>query len=172
VIRVNIQPSTQAFCCATTFVRTSVNRHLKPPSPPPHAKTRKSIHAQQGDSLLTRPAIQLCHPDMTLWLEGGGCLLKRISRGGHPPNRGPGKRAGQGIDRATVSEKAISEKEPTVIPAPEWLVERMEQLRKLPPPTLEEVKTQLEASARFRARANVTAPGSECNFARRAGPAS
>jgi hypothetical protein len=34
-----------------------------------------------------------------------------------------------------------------VIAAPDWLKERMENLKKLPPPTLEEVKTQMSASA-------------------------
>ncbi len=37
-----------------------------------------------------------------------------------------------------------------VIPAPQWLIDRMEKLRKLPPPTLEEVRTQFSASAAFR----------------------
>ena len=32
---------------------------------------------------------------------------------------------------------------------PLWLKERMERLKNLPAPTLEEVKTQLEASARY-----------------------
>ena len=32
--------------------------------------------------------------------------------------------------------------------APQWLKERMERLKNLPAPTLEEVKTQLEASAK------------------------
>lgn len=35
--------------------------------------------------------------------------------------------------------------------APQWLIDRMDKLKKLPPPTLEEVKIQLEASERFRA---------------------
>lgn len=36
-------------------------------------------------------------------------------------------------------------------PAPDWLTERMEKVSKMPPPTLEEVKQQFEASARQRA---------------------
>lgn len=39
---------------------------------------------------------------------------------------------------------------PKVIGAPEWLKERMRKLRSLPPPTLEEVKTAWEASAKWR----------------------
>lgn len=35
---------------------------------------------------------------------------------------------------------------------PQWLVDRMEALKKLPPPTLEEVETQFRASAKFRER--------------------
>jgi hypothetical protein len=34
--------------------------------------------------------------------------------------------------------------------APQWLIDRMEALKKLPPPTLEEVRAQFEASAKFR----------------------
>ena len=34
--------------------------------------------------------------------------------------------------------------------APQWLVDRMEALKKLPPPTLEEVRIQFEASANYR----------------------
>ncbi len=34
-----------------------------------------------------------------------------------------------------------------VTPAPDWLVERMDKLSKMPPPTLEEVETQFSASA-------------------------
>jgi hypothetical protein len=37
-----------------------------------------------------------------------------------------------------------------VIEAPQWLRDRMEVLRKLPPPTLEQVRTQFRASARCR----------------------
>lgn len=37
-----------------------------------------------------------------------------------------------------------------VLPAPQWLVDRMEAIRKLPPPTIEEVRTQFRASYRFR----------------------
>jgi len=35
--------------------------------------------------------------------------------------------------------------------APKWLVERMEKLKKLPPPTLEEVETSFRAGERARA---------------------
>jgi hypothetical protein len=37
-----------------------------------------------------------------------------------------------------------------VIKAPPWLVERMEAIRKLPPPTEEEVRVQMESSAKLR----------------------
>jgi len=37
-----------------------------------------------------------------------------------------------------------------VRPAPDWLVKRMEALRKLPPPTLEQVETSFRASERMR----------------------
>lgn len=37
-----------------------------------------------------------------------------------------------------------------VITAPDWLVERMDKLSKMTPPTLEEVQQQFEASARQR----------------------
>ena len=36
-----------------------------------------------------------------------------------------------------------------VTPAPRWMVERMEKLRKMPPPSLEEVRKQLKASAEY-----------------------
>lgn len=39
----------------------------------------------------------------------------------------------------------------SICKAPQWLVDRMEALKKLPPPTLEEVETQFRASADFRA---------------------
>jgi len=38
------------------------------------------------------------------------------------------------------------------IKAPLWLLKRMEALRQMPPPTLEEVDTQLKASAEIRMR--------------------
>jgi hypothetical protein len=38
------------------------------------------------------------------------------------------------------------------ITAPLWLIQRMETLRQMPPPTLEEVDTQLKASAEIRMR--------------------
>jgi len=38
---------------------------------------------------------------------------------------------------------------PEVIPAPEWLKERMRKIKALPPPTLEEVRQQFEASANW-----------------------
>lgn len=34
-----------------------------------------------------------------------------------------------------------------VLPAPQWLVDRMEALRKLPPPTIEQVRTQFARCA-------------------------
>ena len=37
-----------------------------------------------------------------------------------------------------------------VIPAPQWLIDRMEALKKLPPPTLDDVRTQFSASAELR----------------------
>lgn len=37
----------------------------------------------------------------------------------------------------------------SILPAPQWLVDRMEALKKLPPPTLEEVRIQFAASARY-----------------------
>jgi len=37
-----------------------------------------------------------------------------------------------------------------VIPAPDWLIERMRRLRELPSPTLEEVEIQFRASERAR----------------------
>lgn len=37
-----------------------------------------------------------------------------------------------------------------VIKAPQWLTDRMEALKKLPPPTLEEVRETWAASAEFR----------------------
>jgi hypothetical protein len=37
-----------------------------------------------------------------------------------------------------------------VTPAPDWLIERMEKLKKLPPPTLEEVEMQFRAVERMR----------------------
>ena len=40
--------------------------------------------------------------------------------------------------------------ENTVIEAPKWLKDRMESLKKMPPPSLEEVKIQMEASKKFR----------------------
>ncbi len=39
-----------------------------------------------------------------------------------------------------------------LIPAPEWLKQRMEAVRKAPPPTLEMVRAQMRASAAFRAK--------------------
>ena len=36
-----------------------------------------------------------------------------------------------------------------VIKAPQWLIDRMEALKKLPPPTLEKVREQWKASAEF-----------------------
>ena len=39
-----------------------------------------------------------------------------------------------------------------LIPAPEWLQQRMESVRKAPPPTLERVERQARASAAFRAK--------------------
>jgi hypothetical protein len=36
--------------------------------------------------------------------------------------------------------------------APQWLIDRMEALKKLPPPTIEEAVAQWEASARWQAR--------------------
>lgn len=41
-----------------------------------------------------------------------------------------------------------------VIPAPEWLVRRMETLRRLPPPSLNEVAVHLKASAESRKKLN------------------
>ena len=41
---------------------------------------------------------------------------------------------------------------PIAIPAPEWLVRRMETLRRMPPPTSAEVKRQMQASAEARKR--------------------
>ncbi len=41
---------------------------------------------------------------------------------------------------------------PPLIPAPDWLVRRMLAVRKLPPPTSEEVKRQMQASAEIRRR--------------------
>jgi hypothetical protein len=38
-----------------------------------------------------------------------------------------------------------------VIQTPDWLVERMDKISKMPPPTLDEVKAQLEASEQQRA---------------------
>jgi len=40
-----------------------------------------------------------------------------------------------------------------VIKAPEWLKLKMEKLKKLPKPTLEQVRAQWEASARIRKNA-------------------
>jgi hypothetical protein len=40
--------------------------------------------------------------------------------------------------------------QPRVVEAPAWLVRRMETLRQMPPPTLQEVDTQLKASAEAR----------------------
>lgn len=37
----------------------------------------------------------------------------------------------------------------SVIPAPEWLKERMRKLKQRPPPKIEDVILQWEASARF-----------------------
>ena len=39
-----------------------------------------------------------------------------------------------------------------VIPAPDWLVRRMENMRRMPPPTLKEVAAHLKASAEIRKR--------------------
>lgn len=39
--------------------------------------------------------------------------------------------------------------EKKVVGAPQWLIDRMETLRKLPPPTLEKVKTQFDASKKW-----------------------
>ena len=36
-----------------------------------------------------------------------------------------------------------------VVDAPQWLVDQMEEVKKLPPPTLEEVEVQLKAAAEF-----------------------
>ena len=58
-----------------------------------------------------------------------------------------------GIRRVTASERLAKlgiTVGGQVIPAPDWLVKRMESLRHMPPPTLDEVKTQLEASAKSR----------------------
>lgn len=41
-------------------------------------------------------------------------------------------------------------KEKRVQSAPKWLGDQMEALKKMPPPTIEEVKIQLKASAEFR----------------------
>jgi hypothetical protein len=38
---------------------------------------------------------------------------------------------------------------PEVTRAPQWLVDRMEALKKLPPPTLEEVEAQFAACAKW-----------------------
>ena len=38
----------------------------------------------------------------------------------------------------------------SIRPAPDWLVERMDKVSKMPPPTLDEVKTQMSASAAHR----------------------
>lgn len=48
-------------------------------------------------------------------------------------------------DAARVVADSLLERS-QVIPAPAWLVERMERLKKLPRPTLEQVKRQMEAS--------------------------
>jgi len=37
-----------------------------------------------------------------------------------------------------------------VIKAPQWFVDRMEALKKLPPPTIEEVQAQFDTCARLR----------------------
>ncbi len=41
-----------------------------------------------------------------------------------------------------------------VQPAPKWLVDRMEALKRMPPPTLEEVETSFRAGEKWR-RENV-----------------
>jgi hypothetical protein len=41
-----------------------------------------------------------------------------------------------------------------VIPAPDWLVRRMENLRRMPPPSLEEVRRQMRASAEQRRKSS------------------
>jgi hypothetical protein len=46
----------------------------------------------------------------------------------------------------------IGTKAPPVIEAPQWLKDRMAKLRAMPPPTLEEVETQMKASAEHRKR--------------------
>lgn len=48
--------------------------------------------------------------------------------------------------RKQFREEARSHRE--TIGAPQWLIDRMEALKKLPPPTLEQVRAQWEASER------------------------
>lgn len=44
----------------------------------------------------------------------------------------------------------------TVLAAPQWFIDRMAALKKLPPRTIEEVQTQFEASAKVRAHFDAT----------------
>jgi hypothetical protein len=46
-----------------------------------------------------------------------------------------------------------------VIPAPAWLVQRMQTLRQMPPRSLEEVRRQMRASAEFRRKSSAKPPG-------------
>ena len=50
--------------------------------------------------------------------------------------------------RKQFREEARSHRE--TIGAPQWLIDRMEALKKLPPPTLEEVETSFRASEKWR----------------------
>lgn len=52
------------------------------------------------------------------------------------------------LNRSSIMVKKFDK----VIPAPNWLLKRMEKLSQLPPPTIEIIKTQLEASADYRKR--------------------
>ena len=56
-------------------------------------------------------------------------------------------------------EQRYNDKE--VIPAPEWLKKNMEEVLKMPPPSLETVEIQMKASKRMRGE---TATGTEGNM--------
>jgi len=62
-----------------------------------------------------------------------------------------GQRAVEGKD---VSDKTKI-KDPEIMEAPRWLVERMEWLRQLPKPSLERVKRQFASAARARKRLGI-----------------
>ena len=53
-----------------------------------------------------------------------------------------------------------------VMPAPQWLVDRMEALHKLPPPTIEEVRAQWKASMKLNEEECFKNPYKDVNYIR------